>query len=196
MLWQKLDGSPPTDDSKYSYEELKGYVRGALAAALKANYFEQLNADEFRYGDDSITSVYKVNVQLDSDSGLKYIEIPATTIAVPNSNRNVNISSANPVNRFSVDFIPTRKEEVFLGKFQKSIPCVVLFYREADRFYFYNEDFKDSAVKVVQKYSLPTDDETDIGIPEEYVPQIIQTAEVLLQTQRPSDRVNDGVPIS
>jgi len=194
-LWRKLEGGFIPDDSKYTYRELRLYARGAIAETLRQDYFNQLNADEYRYAGDSIAVKYKLTVSTDVDSGLKMITLPQTQVNVPAGLRNVNITSLNPVSLLSTTFIPVRVEEVFVGELQDPIPCVVLYYQEGDQITFYNGDFDDAQVRVSQKYSLPSSDTADIGVSEETLPSILTIAQRLLQTgMLPSDKVNDGAP--
>lgn len=195
-IWRKLEGGFIPDDTRYTYRELRLHVRGALAEALKQDYFAQLNADEFRYVGDSISVRYKAAVSVNPDTGLKTITIPATQINVPSSLRNLSITSLNPVSLFATKFIPVRAEEVFVGQLQPPIPCAVLYYQTGKNIEFYNAEFDDESVMVTQKYALPKDDKVDLGIPEEALPNIIKLVEQQLNPQRASDRDNNGVPIN
>lgn len=193
-LWDRLDGGLATDDSAHTYRELKGYITSGIALALKQNFYESLNADEYRYGSDNISITITQQVEEDAVTGLKYVDIPFKTINVA-GNRLNSITSPNPVQRGATRYTPQRKEEVFVGSLQPKVPCVVLYYKEDNKFYFYNGDVKDTNVKVTQKYALPTDDEVDLGL-DEYENQILQQAMSLTMQVLPSDRSNDGVPIN
>lgn len=192
-LWRRLENGDIPDDSRFTYKELSGYIKSAIAGALKANFFENLNANEYRYAGD-FTKTTPKTVDTD-DNGLQYVNIPYSTIKVPNNNRFLSITSTNPVSRFSVNYIPMREEEVFVAKLQPDVPGVVLFYTQQDKIFFYNNNVSDTTVNVHQKYTIPNDDDADIGLTESEN-QIIEAALRLLGQPTISDRDNNGVPIS
>lgn len=194
-LWHRLDGSIPNDDSKYTYRELKGYVKSAIAQSLKANYYETLNADEFRYGADNISATTTQTVKEDEETGLKYIDVPTETIAVA-GNRQTSITSANPVSRYATQYIPVRNEEKFVARFQPTIPCVVLYYREGKKLFFYNSEVNDKVVKLNQKYAIPDDDNAEITMPTDAENGVIVTAMQIMGVPVASDRDNNGVSLT
>lgn len=192
-LWRRLDGGQENDDSKFTYRELKGYVKSAIAQSLKANYYETLNTgDEFRYGSDNISVTTTQTVKFDEETGLKYIDVPTETIAVA-GNRQTSITSANPVSRYATQYIPVRNEEKFVARFQPTIPCVVLYYREGKKLFFYNNEVNDKTVKLNQKYAIPDDDNAEITMPTDAENGVIVTAMQIMGVVIPSDRSNDGV---
>jgi hypothetical protein len=193
-LHRKLDGGSITDDSKYTYKELLGYIRSGLKALMKTPYYEALNLDDSRYGADNVSVTTTNTISLDTVTGLKYITTTNETIAVA-GNRQVNITSANPVSRYAVTYIPIRQEEVLVNRLQDQIPCVVLFYREGNRFYLFNGETKEKTVKLTERYAIPTDEDAEIVGGEDVANQVIQQAmQLLMNGQVPSDRSNDGVP--
>jgi hypothetical protein len=192
-LWRKLEGGYIPDDSKFTYRELKGYIRSGIGLALKQNYYESLNADEYRYGADTISATSTITVQTDAVTGLKFITLPASTINVAGNRQNI-VTSKNPVARYTTSYVPVRAEEVFVARMQPSIPCVVLYYKEGSKLFFYNGEVTDKEVKLTQRYALPDDDDADLGL-DDYENQILaQAMQLIINPQIPSDRANDGVP--
>ena len=191
-LWRKLDGGEPSDDSKYNYSELKGYIRSGLKALMKLGYYNDINGDEFRYGADNLSVTTTNTIALDSVTGLKYITTTNETIVVA-GNRQVNITSSNPVARFAVNYIPIRQEEVLVNRLQDQIPCVVLYYREGNRYYLFNGETKEKTVKLTERYAIPTDDTAEIVGGEDVANQVIQQAlQIIMNGQVPSDKENNG----
>lgn len=193
-LWMNLDGGLPADDSRYTYKELRLYVRSAIAIGLKQNFYENLNSDEYRYGADNISVTSKVEVKYEDATGLNYIDAPTETISVA-GNRLTSISSPNPFARYAITYVPIRQEELIHVRNQPSIPCVIMFYRDGNKLYFLNGEVKDKEVKLTQKYTIPEDDNTELSIPEDIENGIIDIARrLILNPVIPSDRNNDGVP--
>lgn len=194
-IWKELDALTPTDDSRYTYRQIKEVVTGAIADALKRDFYEQRNADEFIYGNANYTATYKnIPVQTDTN-GLKYVEIPAKTISIPGG-RDIDIHPSNHVSLWAKEFIPVRREEVFLGKLQNNVPCVILYYKEDGKAYFFNGVVDDTSLNVTMYYSIPEDDEAEINMPEEFKNLIIQTGVQTLAPQiRPADHNNDGTEV-
>lgn len=194
--WFILEGGLPIDDSRFYYEEVRDHVRSAIAFALKQNYFESRNdEDGYKYGDDSITTTTTLTTQQDSD-GLVYIELDSASISVPASNRLLSLSEPNPYSKWARRYIPVRSEERFTGSLQPDIPCVVLYERTGTRIVFYNDIVEPGEpIKVNQKYTVPTDDDAELGLPEEYELQIVDGVTRLLDREiRLRDMANNGVP--
>lgn len=191
-LWRRLDGGEPTDDSKFTYRELKGYIISGIAQSLKANYYESNNGgEEFKYGSDNISITTKQTVKLDAETGLKYIEVPTETIAVA-GNRQTSITSLNPVSRYATTFVPVRNEEKSVARMQPAIPCVVLYYREDKKLFFYNNEVADTTVKLNQKYAIPNDDNAEITMPADAENGVIATAMQIMGVVVAADKDNNG----
>lgn len=193
-LWRRVEGGNIGDDSRYTYEELAGYIRQGVAIALKGSYYEVINSSEYKYNDANLTVSTKQTVTTDSDTGLKYVDIPLKSITISGS-RALSITSVNPVSTTAVRYIPIREEEVMVAKLQTPIPNVVLYYRMDDRAYFYNKAVTETEVKVNQKYTLPTDDDAEITVPEAEATILENALRLMGQLPTIGDRDNNGVPI-
>lgn len=194
-IWRKLDGGNISDDSKYTYREIRGYVISVIADALKRNFYEHLNAGEYKYGDDGISTTYKNLKVVENEEGLKTVALPARIISTPGG-RGINVHSSNRVNKWSTTFIPVRQEEVFVGGLQKPIPCVVLYYQEDNNLVFYNGILHEDNVSVTLKYSLPLegDDDKELNLPEEYATLIVRgVLEILSPALAQRDNDINGV---
>lgn len=196
--WRIIEGGDIPDDSRFRYKEVRDHVRSAIAFALKQNYFEQMNAGESRYGDDTLAKVYDSTIKTDPDTGIRFVEDPADSISVPASTRTTSIVDPNPYSIHATTYIPVRMEEVFVANLQPNIPCTVMYARMGDRFEFFNDQIEDGKrIKIIRKYSVTKDDEEDLNLPSEYELQIVnQVVQTLNPEIRQSDRQNDGVPIN
>lgn len=194
-LWAKLDGGVQiTDDSKYSYRELRGYIVSGIARSLRDSYFEQRNLEDYKYGDDSITTTYKTTIQTDIETGLKYIPLENKTISVAGG-RFTNISSINPIGKYAKNYVPIRLEERIIVANQPCVPNVVYFYKQDGKAFFYGENPTEASVYVSDRYAIPTDDEAELTLPAEFENNVLQQAlQLLVPAQFNSDRQNNGVP--
>lgn len=194
-LWAKLDGGVHiTDDSKYSYRELRGYIISGIARALRDSYFEQRNLEDYKYGDDSITTTYKTTIQTDSETGLKYVPLENKTISIAGG-RFTMINSINPIGKYAKTYTPIRLEERIIVANQPCVPNVVYFYKQDGKAFFYGENPTEASVYVSDRYAIPNDDEAELTLPTEFENIVIQQAlQLLLPNQVLSDRQNNGVP--
>ena len=194
--WRILEGGDIPDDSRFRYKEVRDHVKSAIKLALKQNYFEQLSAQESRYGDDSISVIYDITVKEDSSTGLKYADVPGEGISVPAVNRTINITEKNPHSLWAADYIPVRQEEAFTARLQDDIPCVVLYTIIGKRIEFFNDEVETGkALRLVRKYTVTDNDDEELSLPGEYELQVVQqTIQMLNPEIRPADRENDGVP--
>lgn len=192
LLWRRIEGGDIPQTSRYTYKELREYAVSGLLESLKANYYEQLNSNEYRYGSDDITTTTTQQVKVDEVTGLQYVDVPLQTIKVA-GNRMLSITSNNPVAVTAVRYVPVRREEVFVINLQPPVPCVVPYYREDNKAFFFGAKVDEKSLKVNQKYTVPTDDDAELTLPESEG-AIIERALRLLGQQFASDRSNDGVP--
>lgn len=193
-LWRRLENGFISDDSSYTYRELRTYIISGVALSLKQSYLEQRNLEDFKYGDDSITTTYKTSVLTDADSGLKYVTLQNETISIA-GNRFTTVSSTNAVNKLSINYIPIRREELLVRKMQPCIPNVVLYYKQEGKLYFYGDKTTETSVFVSDRYAIPKSDESELTMPEEFGNQVIEGAlRLIVPTRFPADRENNGVP--
>lgn len=192
-VWKILDGREPTDDSRYSYRQIRIIVLSALSDAMKRDWYEQRNTGDTIYGNDNYSSTYRdLEVMTDSENGLKYIEVPARTISIPGG-RDVSITDANPVSRWSKKYIPVSSTERFSLGLQPSIPCVILYYKQDNKYWFYNGIVNENSLDVTLRYAIPDNDDVNVNMPEEFHNYVVQTAVQTLNPQlRPVDHNNDG----
>lgn len=191
-LWRRLEGGFISDDTKWTYRELKGYVVGGIATAMRDSYFAQRNLEDFKYGDDSIAYSYPATVSTDATKGLQYVSITGKSISIA-GNRFLDINSMNPASGLATMYIPLRTEEVFINSLQKSLPCITYFYKENNKAYFIGKKVNEPQVLVTEKYSIPADDDADLTLPSEVENMAFEAAYRLLVPFIPADRANDGV---
>lgn len=191
-LWRRLEGGQIPDDTKYTYRELRGYIRSGIAKGLQDSYFQQRNLEDFKYGDDSISASYVANVLTDATKGLQYVELTSKTISIA-GNRFTDINSVNPISAYAVQYIPIRLEERFIAGLQTEIPCMHYFYKENGRAYFYGKKVTEPSVLVTDRYAIPTVDDAELSLPEEFENQVLEGAFRLLMPPLPADRAIDGV---
>lgn len=193
-LWRKLENGNIPDDSRYSYRELKVYIVSGIANALKTSYFEQRNLEDYKYGDDSITTTYKTTIQTDSETGLKYVPLTNKTISVAGG-RFTSINSINPIGKFAKNYVPIRFEEIIIVSNQPCVPNVVYFYKQDSKAFFFGTNPTEATVYVSDRYAIPNDDDAELTLPAEFENTVLQQAlQIIVPAQFPSDRQNNGVP--
>ena len=196
QVWMKLDGGKISDDSAYSYRQIKNYVVSGIGAALKASYFEQRNLEDYKYGDDGMTTTYKTAVLTDEETGLKYLPLQNTTISIA-GNRFTSINSINPVGKFAKIYSPIRLEERLIVSLQPCVPNVTYYYKDRDRAWFYGENMDETSVYVSDRYALPNNDDADLRIPQEFENQVILgVLQILSPNMALQDNSNNGKPIN
>lgn len=199
LLWRHLEGGNVPDDTRYTYRQLREHVRSGVAEAVKAAYYEQLNLQEFRYGEDSVVVTFDLPIiHDDSKYGkLPYATLPVKTIPLPGG-RGVTVGERNRVSSWATQYVPVRQEEVFVGRLQPPVPCVVQFYRAGDDFIFFNGKVDARELTFTVKYALPgEDDDQEINLPEDFVNRLVSIAAQICNGQiRPTDTVNDGAPLN
>lgn len=195
-VWRRLEGSNIPDDSRYTYRELRGYIISGVAKSLRDSYYEQRNIEDFKYGDDGITTSYKTTVNTDSETGLKYATLDNTTISIA-GNRFTSINSINPIGKFAKTYVPIRLEERLIVSKTECVPDVVYFYKDGGKAMFFGDVEPDSQVYVSSRYAIPTNDEAELDMSEEFESAVIQNALAILMPSLNvvSDRENNGVPI-
>lgn len=197
-LWRLLDGGDISDDSRFKYRELKGYIISGIALGLKQSAFELRNNTDTVYGSGQYGKTTIKNVQID-DEGVAYIDLKDRSLAFGGS-RNFELSSLNPLSRWAKTFVTIRKEEMFLQKMQANIPNIIQSVVEGNRILLFGNaviNGEVDQVRLTQYFIIPDieDDDSELMLPPEYENQIVdQSYQLVMREIRPEDRANDGVP--
>lgn len=187
------------DDSQYSLRHIASMVAQEVAFMARKNAFENGNAGEIAYINDSFISTYKnVAVAVDPVSLEKYSVLPAVPTALPNNQEIVSVSLNKKTNK---TFIPMRNKDRFSQSFLPNIKGVVFYYIEAGRIYFDNPcNYQFTALTIKMAGALPSGNILDaqLNIPKNYETEIIdKVLQRLLTTSRlGTDYTNDGDSIS
>ena len=192
LLLDQVNGGLPSDDGKINYRVAKAYIKTAVAYYLKRKIFEEANNSEEYYTSESNATTKTVPVKLDPETGLNYIELLGESIDLGGM-RSYSISSANPLSRWSIRFVPITQNEVFTQSVLPNVPDVIQFFKKGDRLYFRGIT-NEEELSLTQRSLLPSNDEDDI--PEDIGVLALEHAYKLVYPEIAlrSDRANDGVP--
>lgn len=187
-----LDAGYPSNDSRFTLRQIFEELRSGIAILVKNNWLENANAEDLHYANDLFTVTYKaITLLTDSDSGLKYFDIPANMPGLP-KNRQIRVI---PTKGSRAKFIPVRGEELFLIDLQPSIPNHIPYFVEDHKIKFKRSP-SDTVVDVVIVGAVKGVDD-DLHLPLDAENQLVQMAVNNLSKELSVsiDNVNDGKDI-
>lgn len=200
-VWAKLDGTVEiTADSRFTYRQIRIEVKSAIASAMRDEKYLLSNMeDSSKYGSDVYGQMYEgLPVVLDPVLKLKYIQLPCELVPI-HDGRQVSIYPNSGFNfNSSAIFLPISKQEQFINRFQSALPEATMFFVSGkSRVYFTDQGriLTESVLNAFTKFSIPLDDNIEVGAPSGDISKITLTAYQSLAPEiKQIDQTIDGIP--
>ena len=189
-------GGNTTSDKELKKDDVRIYVSQALGTVIRRRFFEnKIEGDE--YVDGSFIYAFEdVEVKLDTKKKLYYVDLPATTIDLPNG---IGIFSIGYMENQENTFVPVTNafQSLFRGLKSYAMGGRVSFYKEQKKIYFVNME-NGIPCKVLVKIVAPFGDldkcnsfDVPLDMQEEIVRMAVQL--YMIQAQNPKDIENNNV---
>lgn len=188
-------GGTPNDDASFSVSYFAQLIAAEVAEYARQNAFENSNAGELTYANDSFIITYKnLPVVFDSDLKYYYTVMPDIPPALP---KNQEIARVWPVGATKREIMPMSQKDKGIQDLLPGIPNVMLYYTEGANMIFDNITFAvPEFVNMRLVGTVPTGNLLDgvLNLPKNYK-FVIMTK--ILQTLDPmrfrKDIINDSV---
>lgn len=189
----RINGGKITGDTKIRKEDIASFLASAINYAVIRQY--QINKDET--GENEFPSAFiatypNVEVEVDDDRELSYIDLPARIISLP---KNYGLQSVSAMKGDSL-FIQTNFTDRHNNSyFSNSFADTTLYWQEGQRVYFQNIATDKVLVRLIQDLN-DVDDDAQLPIPGGLEVEVLKIMENWFMGQRatPADYVvnNNG----
>lgn len=158
----KCNGGKLTGDTKIRREDVSSLLASAINYALIAQYrIHKSETGENEFPAAFVATYPNVEVEVDDDRELSYIDLPARIIALP---KNYGLQSVSPMKGNNL-FVQTNFTDRHNNSyFSNSFADVTLFWQEGQRVYFQNITTDKVLVRLIQDLN-DVDDDAQLPIP-------------------------------
>lgn len=197
-VWAMLDGNIESSvESRFTYREIREAIFPAVAKSIVNKKFQDANNPEAdSYGSDFDLKTYPdIPIKTDTNTGLYYLDLPAELVSTYDG-RQISIFENTGLSYFrSTTYVPIKKKDVIITKFQSSQPCgVIQYFPEGKRVNFLSA-VDQSSLSVTLKGSIPINDDEEITSPDDMLNSVVDEAYRILAPQiKPDDNAINGVP--
>ena len=187
----------PSDDTDVTDELINLYVSQGLAIAAKNNYKESIQLEGIGFVNNSFYSTYKgIAITADEDN-LWTLNLPLVPIAVGRNEGISRLIFKNSRNNLSYDAIPLSTNQLGFTRSMRGIPNKVLYYVEGGSAKVITAlimtDYTASVTLISGGDSTNLD--SQLNVPDDYIPVIIDYAMKLLMAEMnvKVENANDGI---
>lgn len=178
-----------SDRSQYSLRFIAELIANEVAFFARKNAFENSNAGEVTYANDTFITTYKsLPVLNDTVLGQQYVVLPSTPTALPN---NQEIQKVWPTGTKQRQIVPIANHSKFSQDMLPTIRGMVLYYIENNNLVFVNPSaFSFAAVNINMVGGFPEGNLLDaiLSVPKNYETEITDKILGRLNSERPVQR--------
>jgi hypothetical protein len=186
----------PTQDSQITDELINLYINQGLALAVKQNYKESMQLDGVAYINNGFYLTFKgLTITLD-ENFLWKLTLPQVPIGVGKNEGISNLRFKSTDNKVSIDGIPLSMNQTGYVRGMRPVPNKILYYIEGNIAKMLTTiTMNNYTASVTMISGGDTNDlDSELIVPDDYIPMIIDYAMKLLISERnqPEDAANDG----
>lgn len=191
-----------SDDSNYTLRHIAQLISEEMAFFARQNAFENSNAGETTYSNDTFITTFKnITILTDADLLTKYIPLPSLPTALPNNQEVQKVWPVIPNTHngpSNVQIIPMSNRSKFAQDLLPPLKGFQLYYIEGVNLVFDNPTkVRFTAVNINMIGAMPNGELLDapLTLPKNYESALSQKviARLLQTSNRPKDVLNDSV---
>lgn len=195
-ILMQVEGSYVRDDSSLTYNLVNSYVNDGIAAAVKANYKDSLQIDNVAYVNNSFFTTFK-GLTATQDEALVYkITLPQIPLGIGRNEGINTLQFKDDMGNISLPCVPLSQAQRTYFQSMRPVQNKILFYSEGLYIYAISTLPLWSYTATVSMISGGdgTDLNSEINVPDDYIPVIVQYVKDQLMQERlvPQDVSNDG----
>jgi hypothetical protein len=192
----------PSDDAAFSLRFIAELVAQEVAVQARKNAFENSNAGETTYANDTFTSTF-TNVTVTYNSTLKqnYSVLPQIPAALPNNQEIVNITPVGILGRRR-QIVLMKNKDKFMQDMLPPVRGFILAYIEDGKLYYDNiQEYMFTAVNITMVGAISSTGDllsANLNIPKSSESEIIGKIFQMLRASKglPEDVMNDARDLS
>ena len=192
----------PSDDAAFSLRFIAELVAQEVAVQARKNAFENSNAGETTYANDTFTSTFK-NVTVTYNSTLKqnYSVLPQIPAALPNNQEIVNITPVGILGRRR-QIVLMKNKDKFMQDMLPPVRGFILAYIEDGKLYYDNiQEYMFTSVNITMVGAISSTGDllsANLNVPKSSESEIIGKIFQMLRASKglPEDVMNDARDLS
>jgi len=197
-----LYGGIPSDDAAFSLRYIAELVAQEVAVQARKNAFENSNAGETTYANDTFTSTF-TNVTVTYNSTLKqnYSVLPQIPAALPNNQEIVNITPLGIIGRRR-QIVLMKNKDKFMQDMLPPVRGFILAYIEDGKLYYDNiQEYMFTSVNITMVGAISSTGDllsANLNVPKSVESEIIGKIFQMLRASKglPEDVMNDARDLS
>lgn len=193
---RQVYGGFPIEDSQITDNLVNKWLSDAVAVAAKQNYVESIKLDGISYVNNSFYTTYKGLTASRDEKGVYTIELPQVPIGVGKNEGVATLQFKDEKKNISMTAIPMSINQLGYASGLRTIPNKIMFWWEGRDIYVQSTlpIFEYTALVRMISGGDSTDLTSQLNIPDDYMPVIIDYVSRQLQIQRGQvqDTSNDG----
>lgn len=206
MTYQKISeqirtmlyGGVPSDDASFSLRYIAELVAQEVAFQARKNAFENSNAGETTYANDTFTSTFtNVSVLFDSTLKQKYSVLPQIPAALPNNQEITSITPLGIIGRRR-QIVMMKNKDKFMQDMLPPVRGFILAYIEDGRLYYDNvQEYMFTSVNITMVGAISSTGDlltAKLNVPKSVESEIVSKLFQLLRASKslPTDVMNDA----
>ena len=188
----------PQDDASFSLRYIAELVAQEVAVQARKNAFENSNAGETTYANDTFTSTFtNVSVLFDSTLKQKYSVLPQIPTALPNNQEIVSITPLGIIGRRR-QIVLMKNKDKFMQDMLPPVRGFILAYIEDGKLYYDNiQEYMFTSVNITMVGAISSTGDllsANLNVPKNVESEIIGKIFQMLRASKslPEDVVNDA----
>lgn len=188
----------PSDDASFSLRYIAELVAQEVAFQARKNAFENSNAGETTYANDTFTSTFtNVSVLFDSTLKQKYSVLPQIPAALPNNQEIVNITPLGIIGRRR-QIVLMKNKDKFMQDMLPPVRGFILAYIEDGKLYYDNiQEYMFTSVNITMVGAISSTGnllDAKLNVPKSVESEIVSKIYQLLRVSEslPQDVMNDA----
>jgi hypothetical protein len=206
MTYQKISeqirtmlyGGVPSDDASFSLRYIAELVAQEVAFQARKNAFENSNAGETTYANDTFTSTFtNVSVLFDSTLKQKYSVLPQIPAALPNNQEITSITPLGIIGRRR-QIVMMKNKDKFMQDMLPPVRGFILAYIEDGKLYYDNvQEYMFTSVNITMVGAISSTGDllsANLNVPKSVESEIVSKLFQLLRASKslPTDVMNDA----
>lgn len=197
QIRRQIYGAQPSDDADITIGLVNVWLEQGIAVAAKANYADNIKLDGISYVNNSFYTTFKNLTVTEDEQFLYKMELPQIPIGI-GSSEGVSMLTFKDTNSRqisqSVIWLSQNQRTYFDG--MRPIPNKLLAYSEGKNVFVKSTLILTpyTANATMISGGLSSDLQSEINVPSDYIPVIVEylKKQLVFQRQMPQDATNDG----
>jgi hypothetical protein len=198
QIIRQVYGGQPSDDADITPNLVNQYINQGIATVIKQNYKDSIQLDGVSYINNGFYTSYSGLSITQSSNFLWVLTLPEIPIAIGKNEGISNLRLIGSAGQIGIDCIPLSINQKSYATSMRTIPNRLLYYTEGSKLYILSSLILNqySAVVTMVSGGDAVNLNSELNVPQDYIPLIVQYVAnaLMLERKQPRDLTNDGTP--